>query len=114
MDEFDVELWERRLRLRVAEPIDRSRPDLVEFEIAEPDFDLDPVQEGSAEVGVPAFPVFEHGQWTMEGEIERFGAFGRGASRAVGWKRVVAIALVILLVAPILVAGVVNLAQLLT
>ena len=28
-----------------------------------------------------AFPTFEHNQWTFEGQIERLGAFARGANR---------------------------------
>ena len=47
----------------------------------------------------------------MEGEIERFGAFGRGASRAVGWKRIVALILVAAIVAPVLIAATVNLVR---
>lgn len=46
------------------------------------------------------FPEFEHNQWTIEGEIERFGAFGAGARRAGGWKRIVATILVVGLIAP--------------
>lgn len=38
-------------------------------------------QETHAEVGVP---IFEHNQWTVEGEIERFGAFAQGAARKRG------------------------------
>lgn len=38
----------------------------------------------------PGFPPFRHNQWTVEGEIERFDAFGRGAFRAVDARRVVA------------------------
>lgn len=48
------------------------------------------------------FPEFEHNQWTVEGEIERFGAFGAGARRAGGWKRIVATLLVVGLIAPML------------
>ncbi len=50
------------------------------------------------------FPEFEHNQWTVEGEIERFGAFGAGARRAGGWRRVVATIMALSLVVPI-VAG---------
>jgi hypothetical protein len=112
-DEFDVELWERRLREPVAPPVDRSRPDLVEFDVQEPDFSRDPFEEeaareAAAEVVESGFPAWEHNQWTVEGEIERFGAFGRGASRARGWKRVVALVMVGLIVVPIVVALVAN------
>ncbi|HEY6531194.1 MAG TPA: hypothetical protein VIY72_02745 [Acidimicrobiales bacterium] len=118
-DDFDVELWERRLREPSVRPVDLARPELVEFDVAEPDFTRDPFEEAAAaettaEVVESGFPTFEHNQWTVEGEIERFGAFGRGATRAGGWKRVVAIVLVLALVAPIVIAGLVNLARLLS
>jgi hypothetical protein len=107
-DDFDVELWERRLREPSVRPVDLARPELVEFDVAEPDFTRDPFEEAAAaettaEVVESGFPTFEHNQWTVEGEIERFGAFGRGASRATGWKRTVALVLVALLVGPIVV-----------
>jgi hypothetical protein len=115
-DEFDVELWERRLREPAARPVDRTRPDLVEFDVREPDFSFDPFEEAAAretaaEVVESGFPTWEHGQWTVEGEIERFGAFGRGASRARGWKRVVALVMVGLILVPIVVAVVVTLGR---
>ena len=50
---------------------------------------------------LPGFPGFEYNQWTVEGEIERFGAFGRGAASATGWKRVVALIMVVVILAPI-------------
>ena len=53
---------------------------------------------------VPGFPGFRHNQWTVEGEIERFGAFGRAASAATGWKRTVAWVMVVLFLAPIALA----------
>lgn len=35
----------------------------------------------------PGFPEFRHSQWTVEGEIERFGALGRAGARSRGPKR---------------------------
>ena len=55
--------------------------------------------EGSARSG---FPEFEHNQWTVEGEIERLGAFAAGTRRAGGWKRVVATLLVLGLIVPMI------------
>ena len=49
-------------------------------------------------------PAFEHNQWTVEGYIERLGAFSRGASRATGWKRTVAFIVAVAMLVPI-VAG---------
>jgi hypothetical protein len=46
------------------------------------------------------FPTFRHNQWTIEGEIERLGTFARGASRAAGWRRWVARAVALSIVAP--------------
>jgi hypothetical protein len=57
----------------------------------------------------PGFPGFRHNQWTVEGEIERFGAFARAASAATGWKRTVAWVMVVLILAPIALAFVVQL-----
>lgn len=54
------------------------------------------------------FPRFRHSQWTIEGEIERLGAFASGARRAHGPKRWVAYALVFVFVAP-MVIGLVSL-----
>lgn len=51
-------------------------------------------QEVHAEVGVP---IFEHNQWTVEGEIERFGAFAQGAARRRGPARWVAVFLLAML-----------------
>jgi hypothetical protein len=56
----------------------------------------------------PGFPGFRHNQWTVEGEIERFGAFGRAAASATGWKRTVAWVMVVLLLAPIALAVVMQ------
>jgi hypothetical protein len=35
----------------------------------------------------PGFPDFRYNQWTVEGEIERFGALGRAGARSHGPKR---------------------------
>lgn len=64
-------------------------------------------REGLPEA-VAGFPVFEHSQWTIEGEIERFGAFGRGGAAATGWKRILALLLVALMVGPLLVGTLVT------
>lgn len=50
------------------------------------------------------FPKFRHGQWTIEGEIERFGAFASGARRARGPKRWIAYFLVFVFIAPLVIA----------
>jgi hypothetical protein len=118
-DEFDVELWERHLREPAVRPADRGGPEGIEFDVTEPDFSRDPFEEAAgaetaAEVVQAGFPEFEHNQWTVEGEIERFGAFGRGASRATGWKRTVAVVLIVLLVAPIIIGLVLNLVHVLS
>jgi len=47
------------------------------------------------------FPQFEHNQWTIEGEIERMGAFGSAGAKARGWRRGVAVAMALLLVVPL-------------
>ena len=52
------------------------------------------------------FPLFEHNQWTVEGEIERFGAFGSGVARARGWRRAIGLFLVALIVLPIVLGGI--------
>ncbi len=52
------------------------------------------------------FPKFRHSQWTIEGEIERFGAFASGARRARGPKRWFAYFLVFVFVAPIVIGAV--------
>jgi hypothetical protein len=59
-------------------------------------------QEAIAETG---FPEFAHNQWTVEGEIERLGAFGRGGAAARGWRRWVAIVLVVAIVGPLVVGA---------
>ena len=58
------------------------------------------------------FPKFRHSQWTIEGEIERLGAFASGAQRARGPKRWFAVGLAVTFIAPFaigLVAFVANL-----
>lgn len=50
------------------------------------------------------FPEFAHGQFTFEGEIERFGAFARGAARVRGWRRAVAILLTLAIALPVVLA----------
>lgn len=57
------------------------------------------IVQAETEIG-PGMPIFEHNQYTFEGEIERLGAFGRGGARAQGWKRVVAVLLVLTFVGP--------------
>ncbi len=49
------------------------------------------------------YPTFQHNQWTIEGEIERVGAFARGASRATGKRRIMALILAFLLILPFVV-----------
>ena len=49
------------------------------------------------------FPAFEHNQWTVEGEIERMGAFGYAGAKARGWRRGVAVAMALLLVVPLII-----------
>jgi hypothetical protein len=63
-------------------------------------------QGASAEGGAPrqGFPTFRHAPWTVEGEIERFGAFGRGAAKVHGPKRWLAVLLVLAIVASAIVA----------
>lgn len=64
--------------------------------MTEPEDDEDrPAQGVSAQEG---FPTFQHGPWTIEGEIERFGAFGRGASKVHGPRRWLAVFLVLSIV----------------
>jgi hypothetical protein len=66
--------------------------------------DDDELGEGSQEsIAETGFPEFAHNQWTVEGEIERLGAFGRGGARARGWRRWVAIVLVAAIVGPLLI-----------
>ena len=61
------------------------------------------------------FPSFEHDQWTIEGYIERLGAFARGARDSRGAKRWLAIGLVVLIfVLPITVGIVLGIVQLIS
>lgn len=59
------------------------------------------------------FPRFRHNQWTVEGEIERLGAFASGARRARGPKRWLAYVLVVVFVAPMVIGALSLLANLL-
>ena len=121
-EDFDVEAWNRRFDESPSGPIGRPRtrtrrsdvPDEpVDPCIDEPSDDLlgDPLA-GTEAVAEEGFPAFEHGQWTVEGEIERFGAFGRGVARAQGWRRGVAVALLVLLVLPLVLQAVQIVARL--
>jgi hypothetical protein len=60
--------------------------------------------DGSADADADGFPAFEQNQWTFEGQMERWGAFARGANRATGWRRVVALALAIMILVPFVLA----------
>jgi hypothetical protein len=122
-EDFDVEGWNRRLADTPSGPIgpprvrtrhiDRPRHP-SELPLDDEATDLDPFAweleqaeaEVEAQVGVEGFPAFEHNQWTVEGEIERFGAFGRGAARARGWRRGVAMLLLALILLPLLLEAV--------
>ena len=66
---------------------------------------------GEAHEVQAGFPAFEHNQWTVEGEIERFGAFGRAGASARGWRRYVAVTVAIAMVLPIVLAVGVSLWQ---
>jgi hypothetical protein len=57
------------------------------------------------------FPDFRHGQFTVEGEIERAGAFARGANRSPRTQRRVRVALFVIFGGPILVALLATLVQ---
>jgi hypothetical protein len=46
-------------------------------------------------------PTFEHNQWTFEGEIERLGAFARGAARVTGPRRWLAVFVALVFVVPL-------------
>jgi len=62
--------------------------------------------------GAAGFPTFAHGQYTVEGEIERAGAFGRGLGHLHGPARWGARAIVAAIAATFaigLVAGIVQL-----
>lgn len=122
-EDFDVESWNRRLADTPSGPIgpprvrtrhlDRPRHPSelpLDDDGAELDafgWELEPAEPATeAQVGVDGFPAFEHNQWTVEGEIERFGAFGRGAARARGWRRGVAMLLLALILLPLLLEAV--------
>lgn len=60
--------------------------------------------------GVTGLGDFEHNQWTVEGEIERIGAFAAGARRATGWKgRLALFLLAAIFILPVLIGLLVNL-----
>jgi hypothetical protein len=110
-EDFDVEAWNQRFLESPSGPVDRPRvrtrrldpPEEPAAAIPGPVDDLfgDPLT-GTEAVVEEGFPAFEHNQWTVEGEIERFGAFGRGVSASQGWKRGVALGLLVLLLLPLL------------
>ena len=75
----------------------------------DPDDLLGPVSD-PGELG---FPEFEHNQWTFEGRIERLGAFSRGMGRATGWRRVLGVTVALLIVVPVMIAGLIELVRLL-
>ena len=56
------------------------------------------------------FPTFRHGQWTVEGEIERWGALAQGTRGRPALKRAVVIVLVVALILPLAVATVIAVA----
>jgi hypothetical protein len=80
--------------------VDFDDPRFDELDVAA-DLERRPPIHAVVGAPLPGFPGFEHNQWTIEGEIERFGAFGRGAATATGWKRVVAVVMVVIVLAPI-------------
>ena len=107
-EDFDVEAWNRRfdespsgptgpprVRTRGAQPTEPDAPGGALFG--------DPLEGTEAVVEDGGFPAFEHNQWTVEGEIERFGALGRGVSGSRGWKRGMAVGLLTLLLLPFLI-----------
>ena len=111
-EDFDVEAWNRRFFESPSSPVERPRvrtrrpdpaPEPEPLEIEDLLGDQSGVADAIAEEG---FPAFQHGQWTVEGEIERFGAFGRGATRARGWKRGAAFFLLALILLPLLIEAV--------
>ena len=78
--------------------------------------DAGPVPEddrppSEAHDGRPGFPAFEHNPWTVEGEIERLGAFGRSGASARGWRRYVAVTVAIAMVLPLVLGMVVSIWQ---
>jgi hypothetical protein len=93
---------------KVAEALREGRAEVETFRDLERRYYLspdegEPTWEESQATSVFAeagFPTFEHNQYTIEGEIERFGAFGMAGARATGWKRGVALLLVVSFFAP--------------
>ena len=64
-------------------------------------------EDGARRVNIEqGFPDFQHNQWTIEGELERLGAFGRGAARAHGPRRWLAVSLLLPFVIPIAITAV--------
>ncbi len=115
-EDFDVEAWNERFHASPSGPAGPPRVRTRRLHPSEPPasgeasdderFDDDLFGdrlEGTEAVVEEGFPAFEHNQWTVEGEIERFGAFGRGVSASRGWKRGVALGLLTLLLLPILI-----------
>lgn len=84
-------------------------PRFDEIDLSDADLARRPSIHAVVGAPLPGFPGFEHNQWTIEGEIERFGAFGRGAASATGWKRVVALLMVAIVLAPIALGMIVQL-----
>jgi hypothetical protein len=112
-EDFDVEAWNERFHASPSAPpgppqvrtrrLRRSeQPDPRPDDTVADDLFADPL-EGTEAVVEEGFPAFEHNQWTVEGEIERFGAFGRGVSASQGWKRGVAFGVLGLLLLPFLI-----------
>jgi hypothetical protein len=65
---------------------------------------------GAATGGVTGLGDFEHNQYTVEGEIERIGAFAAGARRTSGWKgRLAMFLLLAIFVLPLVIGVAVNL-----
>jgi hypothetical protein len=123
-EDFDVEAWNQRFHASPSGPPGAPRvgtrrlhpsepPDALDGEFVDDDLFGDPL-EGTEAVAEEGFPAFEHNQWTVEGEIERFGAFGRGASSSRGWRRGVAMGLLTLLLLPFLIQAVEIVARLLS
>jgi hypothetical protein len=122
-EDFDVDAWNERFHASPSGPAGAPRvgtrrlhpepPDAADGEGSDDDLFGDPL-EGTEAVVEEGFPAFEHNQWTVEGEIERFGAFGRGVSASRGWKRGVAMGLLTLLLLPFLIQAVQIVARLLS
>jgi hypothetical protein len=70
-------------------------------------------EEASTVFSEEGFPTFEHNQYTVEGEIERFHHFGMAGARATGWKRAVALLIVVSFFAPLLLSAAVVVLRLL-